>query len=69
MGSEMCIRDSFDIVKPFGIRRFDEIKTDWAVLVDDVVAGVYANIALRIILLLIAWQQGLRQRQQLLRFH
>jgi phosphatidylglycerophosphatase A len=47
---------AFDIVKPFGIRRFDEIKTNWAVLVDDVVAGIYANIALRIILLLIAWQ-------------
>jgi len=47
----------FDIVKPFGIRRFDEIKTNWAVLVDDVVAGVYANITLRIILLLIAWEQ------------
>lgn len=46
----------FDIIKPLGIRRFDEIKTNWAVLVDDVVAGIYANIMLRIVLLMIAWQ-------------
>ena len=45
----------FDIFKPLGIRRFDDIKTNWAVLVDDVVAGVYANIALRIILILLLW--------------
>ena len=47
---------AFDIAKPLGIRRFDEIKTNWAVLVDDVVAGIYANISLRIVLLMIAWQ-------------
>ena len=47
---------AFDIAKPLGIRRFDEIKTNWAVLVDDVVAGIYANISLRIVLLIIAWQ-------------
>ena len=47
---------AFDISKPLGIRRFDEIKTNWAVLVDDVVAGIYANISLRIVLLMIAWQ-------------
>ena len=47
---------AFDIAKPLGIRRFDEFKTNWAVLVDDVVAGIYANISLRIVLLIIAWQ-------------
>ena len=47
----------FDIFKPLGIRRFDNIKTSWAVLVDDVIAGVYANLTLRIILILLAWQQ------------
>ena len=46
----------FDILKPLRIRKFDNIKTNWAVLVDDVVAGVYANITLRIILILLAWQ-------------
>ncbi len=40
----------FDILKPLGIRRFDNIDTHWAVIVDDIVAGVYANITLRLIL-------------------
>jgi phosphatidylglycerophosphatase A len=43
----------FDILKPLGIRRFDEINTNWAVIVDDIVAGVYANIVLQIILILL----------------
>ena len=46
----------YDIFKPLGIRKFDNIKTNWAVLVDDVVAGVYANVTLRIILILLSWQ-------------
>lgn len=46
----------YDIFKPLGIRKFDNIKTNWAVLVDDVVAGVYANITLQIILILLSWQ-------------
>lgn len=41
----------FDILKPLGIRTFDRQKTDWAVLVDDMIAGVYANIVLRVIVL------------------
>lgn len=43
----------FDILKPLGIRRFDEINTNWAVIVDDIVAGVYANIVLQVILILL----------------
>ncbi len=45
----------YDIFKPLGIRKFDNIKTNWAVLVDDVAAGVYANVTLRIILILLSW--------------
>ena len=43
----------FDIWKPLGIRRFDNLKSDFSVIVDDLVAGVYANITLRIVLLLL----------------
>lgn len=41
----------FDIFKPLGIRSFDRKKTHWAVIVDDIIAGVYANIVLRTILI------------------
>ncbi len=43
----------FDIWKPLGIRRFDNLKSDISVIVDDLLAGVYANIALRGLLLLL----------------
>jgi phosphatidylglycerophosphatase A len=41
----------FDIIKPFPIRRLERgLKGGWGVVVDDVTAGVYANIILQIIL-------------------
>jgi phosphatidylglycerophosphatase A len=40
----------FDILKPFPIRRFERVfKGGFGVVLDDVVAGVYANIVLRLI--------------------
>jgi phosphatidylglycerophosphatase A len=39
----------FDIVKPLYIRKLDNLKTDWSVMLDDVLAGVYASIVLQII--------------------
>ncbi len=39
----------FDILKPLGIRKLDNWRNDWGVLVDDLLAGVYANICLRLI--------------------
>ncbi len=45
----------YDIFKPFGIRKFDDSKTSWSVLVDDLVAGVYANVTLRLLLIFLAW--------------
>jgi len=44
-----------DIWKPLGIRRFDNYKGEWSVIVDDLVAGVYANIFLRGGLILLGW--------------
>ena len=40
----------FDIFKPLFIRRIDNLKTDWSVMLDDVVAGIYALIALHLLL-------------------
>ena len=39
----------FDITKPLGIRKLEEIKGGWGVMLDDVGAGIYANIVLQII--------------------
>ncbi len=40
----------FDIYKPMFIRKIDRMKGDWSVMVDDVVAGVYAAIVLQLIM-------------------
>jgi phosphatidylglycerophosphatase A len=39
----------FDILKPFPIRRFEKAKGGFGVVLDDVLAGIYANIILQII--------------------
>jgi len=39
----------FDIAKPLGIRRLEAIRGGWGVVLDDVLAGVYANILLQIL--------------------
>jgi phosphatidylglycerophosphatase A len=38
----------FDIWKPLGIRKLENIKGGWGVMLDDVLAGVYANIVLQV---------------------
>ena len=40
----------FDIAKPLGIKRLENIKGGWGVMLDDVGAGIYANIVLQIII-------------------
>ncbi len=43
----------FDILKPFPIRRLEKkLKGGYGVVLDDVMAGVYANIVLQVILVL-----------------
>jgi phosphatidylglycerophosphatase A len=39
----------FDIAKPLGIRQLEKIKGGWGVMLDDVLAGVYANIILQVL--------------------
>lgn len=40
----------FDIVKPFFIRRIDRLTNSWSVMLDDIIAGIYANIVLQILI-------------------
>jgi len=40
----------FDIAKPFGIRKLEAVKNGWGVMLDDVLAGIYANVCLQIYL-------------------
>lgn len=40
----------FDIVKPLFIRRLEKVNGGWGVMLDDIVAGVYANIILQFLL-------------------
>jgi len=39
----------FDIVKPFPVRYLERVRGGYGVVLDDVLAGVYANIILQII--------------------
>ncbi|HSU49755.1 MAG TPA: phosphatidylglycerophosphatase A, partial [Segetibacter sp.] len=40
----------FDIAKPLFIKRMEALPKGWGVMGDDVVAGVYANLLLQVIL-------------------
>ncbi len=39
----------FDILKPLGIRKMENLKGGWGVMMDDVLAGIYTNIVLQIV--------------------
>ena len=39
----------FDIVKPLYIRRMEAFKGGWGVMLDDVLAGIYANVILQVV--------------------
>ncbi len=40
----------FDILKPLGIRQLEKLPGGWGVMADDVLAGIYANIVLQILI-------------------
>jgi phosphatidylglycerophosphatase A len=40
----------FDIVKPLFIRRMEALPKGWGVMADDVLAGIYSNILLQVII-------------------
>jgi len=39
----------FDIAKPLYIRRTEQLKGGWGVMMDDVLSGIYANVILQLI--------------------
>ncbi|NOZ62835.1 MAG: phosphatidylglycerophosphatase A [Calditrichaeota bacterium] len=41
----------FDILKPFPVKQFEKLPGGWGIMMDDVVAGIIANVILRIALL------------------
>jgi len=42
----------FDIWKPFPIRRVENLPQGFGIMADDVLAGIYTNVALRLVLIL-----------------
>ncbi len=47
----------FDIAKPFPIRRIERnLPGGWGIVMDDILAGVYANLVIRVI----SWALGIR---------
>ncbi len=41
----------FDVIKPYPAARFEELHGGLGVMADDAMAGIYANLALRVVLL------------------
>ena len=41
----------FDIAKPLGIRRMERLSGGWGVMMDDMLAGLYANLLLQIVVM------------------
>lgn len=52
VGLALLLFRLYDIFKPFNIRSFEKYDKGWGVMLDDVAAGVWANVTLQIILLL-----------------
>ena len=46
---------AFDIFKPFPVRNAEKLPRGWGVMTDDVLAGVYANVVLRLVILTVPW--------------
>jgi len=42
----------FDIWKPFPIRKIENLPQGWGIMADDVLAGIYTNVVLRLVLIL-----------------
>lgn len=39
---------AFDVIKPFPVNRAEKLPGGWGIMIDDVIAGVYANLAVQI---------------------
>jgi phosphatidylglycerophosphatase A len=38
----------FDIAKPLGVKKMENFRSGWGVMLDDVLAGLYSNVLLQI---------------------
>ena len=47
---------AFDIIKPLYIRRLEKLNGGWGVMLDDVLAGIYSNLVLQLIVLMKIWK-------------
>lgn len=45
----------FDIVKPLGIRKMEQFRKGWGIMLDDILAGIYSAIALRLLIVMKIW--------------
>jgi phosphatidylglycerophosphatase A len=45
----------FDIVKPFPAKQLEQLPNGWGIMLDDVAAGIYANLMTRVILYLFTY--------------
>jgi phosphatidylglycerophosphatase A len=55
MGIGLVLFRFFDIAKPLFIRKLEKLPKGWGVMGDDVLAGIYANIILQIIVYANLW--------------
>jgi phosphatidylglycerophosphatase A len=40
----------FDILKPYPVRKFEELPAGWGITIDDIAAGIYARIVLGVLI-------------------
>ncbi|MGH7496222.1 MAG: phosphatidylglycerophosphatase A family protein [bacterium] len=45
----------FDVTKPFPARRSERLPGGWGIVMDDVVAGIYSNLVLRVVMACTDW--------------
>ena len=45
----------FDILKPLGIKRMEKMRNGWGIMLDDILAGIYSSIILRILIFYKIW--------------
>jgi phosphatidylglycerophosphatase A len=50
LGAAFVLFRCFDVLKPWPCRKLEHIPGGWGVMADDLMAGVYANLALRLLL-------------------
>ncbi len=45
----------FDILKPLGIKRMEKMRKGWGIMLDDILAGIYSNIVLQLLIFYKIW--------------